>query len=145
MPAYSTRQCKRVKTRNLSGKINGFVMEIASSRDGWSKFLDNAQVYMTAILPKMKKGWHLHHKKENQVVCIKGRVILGVWDKQKIEEFELDSKSPIMVRVPKEHALCFYNPGEEEAYILNLCSPPYDPQDQEQEDLDLAWTPNQNL
>jgi len=103
--------------------------------------LDNSQVYLTTLLPYKKKGWHLHHKKGNQVTCIKGKVILGVWDKENIEEYVLDAQSPIMVRVPKEHALCFYNPGDEEAYILNLCSPPYDPQDPEQEDIKLEWNP----
>lgn len=138
---YSTKQCKRIVTKDLYSQQNGFLTEIASSKDGWSKFLDNAQIYLTTILSKSKKGFHLHHKKENQVICIKGKVILGVWDGKTIEEFILDSAFPIMVRVPKEHALCFYNPGDEEVYVLNLCSPPYDPNDPEQEDIDLAWTP----
>lgn len=45
------------------------------------------------------------------------------------------------MRVPKEQVVCFYNPGPDEAYILNLCSPPYDPEDPEQEDVDIPWEP----
>lgn len=139
--SFATKSCKRVVTTDFSGGDNGLLVEIASTRDEWSKFLNNAQIYMTTLLPKMRKGWHLHHKKENQVTCIKGKVILGVWDGKEIEEFRLDALEPLTVRIPKEHALCFYNPGGEEAYILNLCSPPYDPQDPEQEEIDLAWEP----
>ena len=138
---YATKICKRVATKDFGGRENGFLTEIASSRDGWSTFLDNSQVYMTTILPNMKKGFHMHHKKENQVTCIMGTVILGVWDGKTIAEFTLDAQSPITVRVPNKHALCFYNPTNEEASVLNICSPPYDPDDPEQEDIDLVWTP----
>ena len=138
----NAKKCKVVTTRDLKGAENGWLMEIASTRDGWSKFLDNAQVYLTVLAPGKKKGWHLHHKKENQFTCIKGKVIMAVWDGNKIsEEITLDSQNPVTVRVPKEQAICFYNPGAENAYILNLCSPPYDPEDPEQEDLDLPWEP----
>ena len=133
--------CKLVKTRDLDGSENGWLMEIASTRDNWSKFLDNAQIYLTTLLPGKKKGFHLHHKKENQFTCIKGRVVMAIWDGKKIEEVILDAKKPVTIRVPKEQAICFYNPTTQPAYILNLCSPPYDPNDPEQEDLSLPWQP----
>ena len=59
----SQKACKVVETCDLSGQENGRLMEIASSRDGWSRFLDNGQVYVTILLPGKKKGFHLHHKK----------------------------------------------------------------------------------
>lgn len=134
--------CKMVTTRDLAGQENGWLMEIASSSDGWSRFLDNAQVYLTVLEPGKKKGFHLHRKKENQFTCITGKVIMAVWGGNKIsEEIILDSQNSVTVRVPKKQAICFYNPGTEDAYILNLCSPPYDPEDPEQEDLDLPWEP----
>lgn len=137
----SQKPCRVVKTRDLSSKENGWLMEIASSRDGWSKFLDNSQVYLSTVLPGKKKGWHLHHKKENQLTCIRGRVILGVKQGEKIEEREMNADQPVTVRIAPNVPLCFYNPGDEPAYILNLCSPPYDPEDREQEDLDIPWEP----
>ncbi len=140
---FPTKQCKVVSTQDMAGIVNGKLMEIASIRDGWSKFLDNSQIYLTTLLPKKKKGFHLHHKKENQVTCIKGRINLGVWDGKNIHEFVLDADSPTTVRVPKGNALCFYNSGNKVAYILNLCSPPYNPDDPEQEDIDLEWTPKE--
>lgn len=139
--ALATKTCKKLKTKDLKGKKNGFLLEIASSKDGWSKFLDKAQVYLTTVLPKMTKGWHLHHKKENQFTCIKGQVMMAVWNGKNVQEFRLGGNNPITVRVPKKQAVCFYNPGKEEAYILNLCSPPYDPSNPEQEDLDIPWEP----
>lgn len=141
MTNLKTKPCKLVKTRDLAGKDNGWLMEIASSRDGWSKFLDNAQVYLTTVLSGKKKGWHLHHKKENQLTCIRGRVILGVKRGDKIEEMEMNADQPVTVRVAPGVPLCFYNPGDEPAYILNLCSPSYDSNDPEQEDLDILWEP----
>lgn len=136
-----TKACRVVRTRDSSGQENGWLMEIASSRDGWSKFLDHAQVYLTTVLPGKKKGWHVHHKKENQLTCIRGKVILGVKQGEKIEEIAMDAGQPTTVRVPRDIPICFYNPGDEPAYILNLCSPPYDPKDPEQEDLDIPWEP----
>jgi len=138
---FSQKVCKLVTTKDLSGQENGWLMEVASSRDGWSRFLDNAQVYLTTLLPGKKKGWHLHHKKENQFTCIKGRVILGVKEGGKIEEMEMNGEQPVTIRIPKDVPICFYNHGNEPAYILNLCSPPYDPNDLEQEDLDIPWQP----
>jgi len=52
----NTKSCKQVDTKDLSGKTNGFLIEIASSLDGWSQFLDNAQIYLTTVNPKTKKG-----------------------------------------------------------------------------------------
>ena len=66
---------------------------------------------------------------------------MAVWNGKKIIEYRIGEENPLTVRVPKEHAICFYNFGPEEAYIINLCSPPYDPNDPEQEDLDLPWDP----
>lgn len=137
----SQKACKVTTTRDLSGQKNGWLMEIASTRDGWSKFLDNAQIYLTTVLPGKKKGWHVHHKKESQFTCIKGGVILGIKLDDKIEEIDLNDREPVTVRVPKKQPTCFYNPGKESAYILNLCSPPYDPSDSGQEDLDIPWEP----
>lgn len=137
----SQKACKVTTTRDLSGQKNGWLMEIASSKDGWSKFLDNAQVYLTTVLPGKKKGWHWHHKKENQLTCIRGQVILGVKLEKEIEEIKLSDRQPATVRIPKGIPICFYNAGDEPAYILNLCSPPYDPNDSEQEDLDIPWEP----
>jgi dTDP-4-dehydrorhamnose 3,5-epimerase-like enzyme len=138
---FSQKVCKVVTTKDSGGQENGWLMEVASSRDGWNRFLDNAQVYVTILLPGKKKGWHLHHKKASQLTCIKGKVVIAIWDGKNIEELVLNANKPVTVRVPKEQAICFYNPGPEEAYILNLCSPPYDPQNPEQEDLDLTWQP----
>lgn len=138
----SRKTCKVVTTRDLSGQENGWLMEIASSRDGWSKFLDNAQVYLTTVLPGKKKGGHFHHKRTSQISCIRGRVIMGVWHNHQLnQEMELNANEPVIVRVPNGTALSFYNPGGKVAYLLNLCSPPYDPDDSEQEDLDILWEP----
>lgn len=142
MKSVSTKTCKRVDTRTLDGDINGFLLEVASTHDGWSKFLNKAQVYMTTVLPGKKKGFHLHHKKENQFTCIKGNVAVAVWNGKKIsKEFYIGESNFLTIRVPKKHAICFYNFGPKEAYVVNLCSPPYDPNDKEQEDLDLPWDP----
>ena len=141
MKSISIKPCKRVITKSFSKKKNGFLLEIASSLDNWSKFLDNAQVYLSTVKPKQKKGFHLHHLKENQFTCIKGKVVMAVWDGKKIKEYKMGEENYITVRVPKELAICFYNYGKDEAYIINLCSPPYDPKVKEQEDLDIPWQP----
>ena len=140
MKGVTTKKCKLVNTSGFDKKTNGVLMEIASVRDNWSQFLDNSQVYLTTVKPGFKKGFHLHKLKTNQVTCIKGRIVLGVWDGKRIKEYKMNAKEPITVKIPKKHALAFYNPSKvEEAYIINLCSPPYDPEVREQEDLALPW------
>lgn len=136
-----TKKCKWVKTRDQKGMTNGSLLEIASSLDSWSRFLAQAQVYLTTLKPKMKKGFHWHHKKTSQITCLRGSVVMGVWDGKKMREHKLSGQKPVTFRIPKNHALGFYNYGNEEAWLLNLCSPPYDPNDPEQEDLDLPWRP----
>lgn len=130
-----------MRTKDLAGKDNGWLLEIASTKDRWSKFLDNAQVYATSVASGTKKGFHLHHKKEIQVTCIKGNLAMAVWDGTKMYEFNIGENNPVTVRVPKEHATCYHNFGPDEAIVINLCSPPYDPNDPEQEDVDLPWEP----
>lgn len=140
MKGVTIKKCKLVDTRGFDKKVNGILMELASTHDKWSQFLDNAQVYLTTVRPGRKKGFHLHKLKTNQITCIKGRIVLGVWNGKKIKEYKMDAKRPMTVKIPKKHALAFYNPSKvEEAYIINLCSPPYDPKVCEQEDLDLPW------
>ena len=127
-----TKSCKVVSTRGLNGHLNGRLIEIASSLDGWSRFIKNSQIYLTSVLPQLKKGFHLHRKKTHQITCIKGKVILGVWDGKTITEKKLDGDKPTTVRVPKNRAICFYNYSSEEAWLLNLCSPPYSAHDKKQ-------------
>ena len=58
MGQYQTKVCKRVVTKDLTGQDNGLLVEIASTKDGWSRFLDNAQIYLPTLVPGKKKGFH---------------------------------------------------------------------------------------
>ena len=58
-----------------------------------------------------------------------------------MKEYKMGEENRVTVRVPKKLAICFYNYGKDEAYIINLCSPPYDPKVKEQEDIDIPWQP----
>ncbi len=133
MEDQKTKSCKRVVTRDHEGKENGWLLEIASTHD---QFTENmaGQVYLSVAKPKTVKGFHLHKKKTNHFTCIKGNVKLVVWDGTKYHEYLMGEDNFITVKVKPGEPAAFYNPGDEDAYIINCCFPAYYPGDNEQEE-----------
>ena len=84
--------------------------------------------------PRAIKGFHIHKKKIDHFTCIKGNIKLVVFDKKEYQEYLMGEKNFITVKVPPRIPHAIYNPGQEDAYVINYCWPAYDPDDSDQEE-----------
>ena len=111
-----------IPTKDQQGNPNGYLQLLWNANEQPDYRPD--QVYLTVIAPGCCKGPHLHRKRRGWFHVIKGRVAIvinGV-------EFQLErSVGPLLV--PPGLAACLYNVGQGEAWIINMPSPAYDPND----------------
>ncbi len=112
----------------------GRLMEILRCDD--SLFTRFGQVYITTVYPGVVKGWHYHHKQDDNFVAIKGMIKLVLYDRRadshtygEISEFVMGEHRPLLVHIPREVAHGFKAVGPQEAMIINLVTEPYDYQD----------------
>ena len=113
---------KEVVTYNERKNKNGRLVELL--KDG-----EKTLVYLTTILPREFKGYHLHRIREANYVCVKGIVKVTMYDlkNKKKEEVELIERVPVKLHIPTYVATGLRNVGEEEAAIINFPNPPYHP------------------
>ena len=114
---------KVVKTKDLQGNENGFLMELF--KEG-----DKTVSYLTAALPGAFKGYHLHRVRKARYIPIKGKIkvilysqVDGKWVK---EEHILDSKNPERLYIDTNVATGLENIGDEEAWLINYPDPSFD-------------------
>lgn len=136
----TSRSCKKITTRDLKGKVNGWLLELTSDRDGFTEKL-TGQVYLTVVKPKALKGFHKHHLKTNHLTCISGKATLVAWENGKFKEYCFGEDNFQTVKVPPKIPIAIYNRGHRDAYVINACFPAFDPKVSEQEDIDLPWKP----
>ena len=122
----------KIKTKDYLNKDNGFLIPIYNINDNFFESgKEPQQVYLTVIMPGKIKGPHLHYIRTGCFTCIKGnaRFVLKTTNGyEKIYSGErYDYKSVI---VPTGVPAALQNLSHEDAYILNMPSP--------------AWTPNMN-
>jgi dTDP-4-dehydrorhamnose 3,5-epimerase len=91
------------------------------------------QVYMTTVYPGVVKGWHYHHKQDDNFAVVKGMIKLVLHDRRpdsatsgEINQFFMGEHNPLLVHIPREVAHGFKGIGTEEAIIINLVTEPYD-------------------
>lgn len=124
--------CKKVVTKDPKSKEpNGFLVEIVSARDCWTEHL-KGQVYMTTVLPRVFKGFHIHQKKIDHFTCVRGDVLVVTYEDGEYREYPSGEKGFCTVKIPPRVPHGLYNLGTEEAYVINYCYPPYDPEDPDQ-------------
>lgn len=109
---------KKVFTYDLSGKENGFLMELY--KDG-----DKTVAYLTAAAPGAFKGYHLHKVRAARYVCIKGKMKIILYVQGKREEHILSVGERLFI--PNNTPTGLENIGLEEAWLINYPDPPYDP------------------
>lgn len=112
--------CKKVMTRDARGNPNGFLIELY--KDG-----PKTTVYLTAAFPKAFKGYHLHTVRNSRLVCLKGRMKVTVVEGATKQEHLLDAETPERLFLPTNVWIGYENVGEEEAWMMNVPVPPYDP------------------
>jgi len=102
------------------------------------------QAYISITHPDTVKGWHLHCLQTDRFVVVRGRIIVATFDLRKlgqldepghhfieVEEHVLNSDlRPATFVIPPGVAHGWYNPGPQDAWVLNLCSEEYDGTDE---------------
>lgn len=116
----SIGRAKKVITKDINGNDNGYLIELAT--DG-----RRTTAYLTVAYPGCFKGFHCHFVREANYTCIKGKakIILITWAGK--EEYILDANEPQRLHIPINIPTAFVNEGEEDAFIVNVPIPAYDP------------------
>jgi dTDP-4-dehydrorhamnose 3,5-epimerase len=99
-------------------------------------FAGFGQVYVTTLYPGVVKGWHQHARQWDRMVCLRGRVMLGLVDAREDSPTHgaelrvmLGDRNFSVVLVPAGVWHGLKNIGTEEAMVCNVVSQPYDQAD----------------
>ncbi len=100
-------------------------------------------VYVSSVFSKEIKGPHLHTKRNSYFVCIHGKVVFIIKDKNgDYVEIESSAEKPVLVIVPKGIASAHINPTNEIGRVLALTNIAWRPNDNEMENVtfdDYNW------
>ena len=124
----------KIVTKNKEGLSNGWLVPIFNVHDN---LIDEAQyprqVYLTVIAPGQVKGPHLHLKRWGLFTCIRGNAKIVIRTNLGYEEYltgaDYDFAS---VQVPAGVPAALQNIGDEDAYMLNMPSPAWHVNDQDE-------------
>jgi dTDP-4-dehydrorhamnose 3,5-epimerase len=135
-----TKENKKYTTKGDNGDINGYLIPIYNINDGFfEKGMEPKQVYVTSVLPGFVKGPHLHFIRTGFFTCISGNVrfVLKINGQYKVvlsgEDYEYKS-----VIVPTGVAAVIQNIGSKEAMILNMPSPAWMPEMNDEHTADFS-------
>lgn len=129
------KPCKKVETKNQKGKKNGWLLEVFSDRDGFTKHM-KGQVYLTVAQPGEFKGYHLHAVSDYFVTCLKGTIKHIIYkNKTTKQTVEMGDDNFKTVFLPKGHPHAIWNIGNQPAYVLVYRYPAWDPGIREQLDI----------
>jgi dTDP-4-dehydrorhamnose 3,5-epimerase len=122
---------RKIVTKNAAGTPNGFLIPILNVHE---KFVSDErwplQIYCTVANPGEVKGPHLHMKRWGLFTCIKGDIKIVVQvDGQYHEYFSGENHDFATVQVPAGVPNALVNIGDCDAYILNMPSPAWHPDD----------------
>lgn len=116
----SIQEAKKVATFNAKGDENGFLIELF--KEG-----EKTTVYLSATLPGAFKGYHLHRVRAARYICLKGKIKIILYKNREREEYILDAAKPSRLSIPPNIATGLENIGDQEAWLVNVPHPPYDP------------------
>ena len=91
------------------------------------------QVYLTTTYPGVVKAWHLHTRQTDNIVCVRGMIKLVLFDPREdsptlgeVEQIYLGVHNPLLVQVPPDVYHGWKCISQEEAYMVNCPTEPYD-------------------
>ncbi|PKQ28644.1 MAG: dTDP-4-dehydrorhamnose 3,5-epimerase [Candidatus Anoxymicrobium japonicum] len=100
------------------------------------------QAYVTTTYPGVIKAWHMHHRQNDNVVCVRGMIKLGLYDgrvssptRGEVQEIFLGEHRPVLVHIPKEVYHGWKCVSENEAFIVNMSTELYDYDDPDEQRL----------
>jgi len=136
----------KIITKNKEGQPNGWLVPIFNVHDGvLNKAQHPRQVYLTVIAPREVKGPHLHLKRWGLFTCIRGNARILVRTKNGYEEYlSGEDYEFATIQVPAGMPAALQNIGDEEAYIVNMPSPAWHIDDQDEhpvefDDYTFVW------
>lgn len=120
-----------VKNLRVIPDERGHVMEMLKRDD--DVFERFGQVYMTTIYPGVIKGWHMHLKQDDNVVCVKGMIKLVLFDdregsetSRELMELFLGENRPVLVHIPRGVYHGWKCISDDEAFVINIPTELYD-------------------
>jgi len=127
---------RKIETKDVDGKPNGWLLEIVSDRDDATLHI-HGQMYLTVAEPGTFKGFHLHALADYAVTCIRGKVEEIIYHSQRRKDvIEMGDGDFKTVHLPHGLPHGIRNIGSEPAYVLIYRWPSWDPNVKEQ--LDIA-------
>lgn len=129
----------KIITKNRFGKENGFLIPIINIHD---QFVEESQwpkqIYCTTVAPNEVKGPHLHKKRWGLFTCIKGNAkIVARINGQYEEYFTGEDYDYATIQVPASVPNALINIGNCDAYIINMPSPAWHVDDQDDWDAEF--------
>ena len=120
----------QVKPLRVIPDERGHLMEILRCDDPvFEKF---GQVYLTTTYPGVVKAWHFHKIQDDNITVVKGMLKLVLFDDREgsatqgeLNEFFVGEHHPILVHVPKGVQHGWKCIRQEEAYVINCVTEPY--------------------
>lgn len=118
---------KGVKVKRLLWKKDerGRLAEILRSDD--DLFKGFGQVYVTTVNPGFAKAWHMHKEQTDNIMCIKGKIKLVVYDARtgsknfgQVQEFFLSFDELVLVQIPPGVYHGFEGLTQDESAIINI-------------------------
>ena len=119
------------ETKNIHDQhVNGSLTVVWRDWDGLIKNSPK-MVYVSSVNPGEIKGPHIHTKRNSYFVCIHGKVLFVIKNKQGeyVEKISTADK-PLLIIVPKNVASAHLNLSKGISKVLTLA--------------DVAWKPNDN-
>lgn len=138
--AIRNKQNRRIETKDRNGKPNGHLIPIFSVHDG---FLDAKQfpeqAYLTVVAPGTAKGPHLHMKRWGLFTCLSGNVKIVVKTESGYEVHHSgEDHGYASIQLPAGLPAALVNEGTTPAMVLNLPSPSWHVEDQDDHEV-LGW------
>jgi dTDP-4-dehydrorhamnose 3,5-epimerase-like enzyme len=123
----------KIITKDKDKQPNGWLVPIFNVHDNFIHEKQHPhQVYLTVVAPRTHKGPHLHMKRWGLFTCIKGNVKIVVrTDKGYEEYYSGEDYMFATVQVPAGIPAALYNYGDQEAFVLNMPSPAWHIDDQD--------------
>ena len=111
----------------------GSLAELVRADDPEMMVVPFGQTYVTTLYPGVVKAWHLHDRQWDRMVCLRGRVLLGLVDGREGSptlgaqmRVVMGDRNFVVVRIPAGVWHGLKNISVDEAMVLNVVSSPFD-------------------
>ena len=124
-------QTKDIKDQHVNGSLTVIWRN-------WDKILKNEpkMIYVTSINPGEIKGPHLHKKRTSYFVCIKGKIVFIIQDKNgSYQEIISSEEKPVLVQVPNMFSSAHVNLSNTTSSVLTLADVAWKSGDDEMENV----------